>query len=47
MTNYALLILGTILINLAYYHYYPVEYGAIYNTIGIITIIHSIIWDRC
>lgn len=47
MTNYALLILGIILINLACYHYYPVEYRVIYNTVGIITIVPSIIWDRC
>ena len=45
MTNYVLLIIGCILIGIGYYHYLPLEYGAICNIVGIITTVNAIIWD--
>ena len=46
MTNYVLLIVGCILVGLAYYHYVPLQYGAAFNVMGIVMMVHAIIWDK-
>jgi hypothetical protein len=46
MTNYVMLFIGCILVGIAFYQMLPVEYGSVCNVVGIITMIHAIIWDR-
>lgn len=46
MTNYIMLIIGCILVGIAFYQMLPVEYGSVCNVVGIVTITHAIIWDR-
>ena len=44
MTNYVMLFIGCILVGIALYQMLPVEYGSVCHVVGIITMIHAIIW---
>lgn len=46
MTNYVMLVIGCILVGIAFYQMLPVEYGSVCNVVGIVTMIHAVIWDR-
>ena len=46
MTNYIVLIIGCILVGLAFQNVFSVEIGGVCNVVGIVTMIHGIIWDK-
>lgn len=41
-----MLMIGCILVSIAYHNMLPVEYGSVCNVVGIITMIHGVMWDR-
>lgn len=46
MTNYIMLFIGSLLVGIAFYQILPLPYGSACNVVGIVTMIHGIIWDR-